>query len=133
MSIQDNRRENRVTLKSPLKVVMGSLGTEIRYNLVTKDISTSGFFLAFEKPGRFPFTSESIIEVWLELDDRTSIFFNGKMARIVLPSDDDATRTGPGIAVRIVQIERNDDKLLKDFIRAAVQEMSDTQQQEAAS
>ena len=72
--------------------------------------------LDFEKPGRFPFTTASIMEIWLELEAGTTIFFNGKMARVVFPNDDAAKETGPGIAVRIVQIDAKNEKALFEFL-----------------
>ncbi len=113
---RENRRNLRLKLKDPLRVIMGSIGAEVRYDLQTRDISNKGFFLDFEAPGRFPFTPSSIMEVWLELEEGNSIFFNGKMARVVYPTDNAAQESGPGIAVRIVQIEREQEKALLDFI-----------------
>ena len=81
---RDNRRIIRVIIKDSLKVVLGSIGSVIRYTMETKNLSSNGFFLNFEKPGRFPFISSSIIEIWLELEKDSVIFFNGKVARVVL-------------------------------------------------
>mgnify|MGYP002132643336 CR=1 FL=1 len=117
MQTKENRRKVRVRLSHmTLPVLMGSIGSEVRYNLLTKDLSNHGFFLDFEKPGRFPFTPDSIMEIWLTLDKGNTIFFNGKMARVVHPKDEAAKFTGPGIAVRIVQIEPEQEKLLHNFI-----------------
>lgn len=105
-------------MASPLPVHLGSLGAEVRYNLMTRNISTTGFFLDFPKPGRFPFSPASIMEVWLETGAGPAIFFNGRMTRIVFPSDAEAAVTGPGIAVKIVQISKEEDIRLKNFISA---------------
>lgn len=117
---QNRRKESRKTMRlkltQPLKVVMGSIGSEVRYDLLTRNISYTGFFLDFEKPGRFPFTAASIMEIWLELEPDNTIFFNGKMARVVYPTDETANDTGPGIGVRIVQIDAKMEKSLHDFI-----------------
>lgn len=116
MSSRDNRRVIRVHLEEPLTVIMGSIGSDVRYNLMTRDISNNGFFLDFEKPGRFPFTPSSIMEVWMEFGEDNTIFFNGKMARVVYPNDDAAKISGPGIAIRIIQIEADQEKTLLEFI-----------------
>lgn len=116
MAGRENRRTVRINLKNPLKVIMGSIGSAVRYDLMTKDISNKGFFLAFEKPGRFPFTPSSIMEIWMELEASNTIFFNGKMARVVYPDDPEAQKNGPGIAVKIVQIEPEEEKKLTDFM-----------------
>lgn len=113
---RENRRNVRLNLKVPLKVVMGSIGGDVRYDLVTRNISNTGFFLDFENPGRFPFAPASILEVWMELEEGEAIFFNGKMARVVYPTDNSAKETGPGIAIRIVQIEKQAEKKLLQFI-----------------
>jgi len=113
---RENRKTRRVALSRPLKVVMGSIGAEMRYELLTRNISINGFFLDFDKPGRFPFTPSSIMEVWLELEPGSAIFFNGKMARVVHPDDPSAQENGPGIAIKIVQIDRENERLLGEFI-----------------
>lgn len=113
-SKKDNRKVGRVKLEHPLKVVIGSIGADVRYDLLTKDISPNGFFLDFESPGRFPFTQASIMEIWLTLTENQTIFFNGKMARTVYPTN--AADSSPGIAVKIVQIKPEYEQLLLDFI-----------------
>ncbi len=115
---RENRRVVRVRLERGLKVVMGSIGTHIRYDLLTRNVSVNGFFLDFEKPGRFPFTPASIMEVWLELEPGVTIFFNGKMARVVYPEDPAAADTGPGIAIKIVQIDSENEKVLRQFVES---------------
>jgi hypothetical protein len=119
---KESRRNIRIRLPEALKVVMGSLGAEVRYDLGTRNISHTGFFLDFEKPGRFPFTASSIMEIWLELEPGKSVFFNGKMARVVYPTDEAASDTGPGIAVRIVQMDSENEERLFAFIEAKILE-----------
>jgi len=104
---------------------MGSIGAEVRYDVTTRNISHTGFFLDFEKPGRFPFTPASILEIWMELETDLSIFFNGKMARVVYPGDERAKETGPGIAVRIVQMDSKNEKILFDYIDRKVKELQE--------
>ncbi len=88
----------------------------MRYELETRNLSVNGFFLAFDKPGRFPFTPSSIMEIWLELTDDETIFFNGKMARVVHKEDPAAKEDGPGIAVKIVQIDKDNETILHRFV-----------------
>jgi hypothetical protein len=113
---KESRRNGRIKLGETLRVVMGSIGADVRYDLTTRNVSYTGFFLDFEKPGRFPFNPSSIMEVWLELEPGNTIFFNGKMARVVFPTDEAAKETGPGIAVRIVQIDTKNEKTLFEFV-----------------
>lgn len=115
--LRENRKVRRLILEKPLKVVICSIGAQVKYELDTRNISNTGFFLEFASPGRFPFNPSSIMEVWLELDAEQTIFFNGKMARVVHPGDAAEKVTGTGIAIRIVQIDRDNDKVLRDFIR----------------
>jgi len=119
---KESRRNGRIKLGEPLRVVMGSLGADVRYDLATRNVSHTGFFLDFEKPGRFPFTTASIMEIWLELEPGNTIFFNGKMARVVFPNDEAAKETGPGIAVRIVQIDAKNEKALFDYLDRKIKE-----------
>ena len=113
---RENRKNERIKLDAPLKVVMGSMGNNMRYDLLTRNISPTGFFLDFEKPGRFPFTPASIMEIWLEVEKGKTVFFNGKMARVVYPHDPGVAETGPGIAVKIIQIDAKNETKLRDFI-----------------
>ncbi len=113
---KESRKNGRIKFAEPLKVVMGSIGAEVKYDMSTRNISHTGFFLDFDKPGRFPFTPASIMEIWIELEPGNTIFFNGKMARVVFPGDPQAAETGPGIAVRIVQIDNKNERALFEFI-----------------
>ena len=113
---RENRKVGRVLLAEPLKVVMCSIGAQVRYELTTSNISFGGFFLQFDSPGRFPFTPASIMEVWLSLDDNTTLFFNGKMARVVHHGDPREHETGTGIAISIVQIDSKMDDKLRRFV-----------------
>ena len=123
---RENRRVNRIILEQPLKVVMGSIGNNIRYDLLTRNISVNGFFLDFEKPGRFPFTPASIMEVWLELESGKTVFFNGKMARVVMPGDVGAEDVGPGIAIKIVQIDQHNEDVLRTFVEDSIQKSTNS-------
>ena len=113
---RENRRYGRIKIAKGLRVAMRSIGSEISYNMETHNVSDTGFFLNFEKPGRFPFTPASIMEVWLELEHEQTIFFNGKMTRVVYPEEASADNEA-GIAIKIVQIEKDEETALRDFIR----------------
>jgi PilZ domain len=121
---RENRKMVRLILPSPLKVTIGSLGGDIRYDLETHNLSYTGFFLDFQKPGRFPFTSASIMEVWIELEKGQKIFFNGKMVRKVMPGEPGSEITGPGIAIQIIQMETATENQLKSFIDRTLLEIS---------
>jgi hypothetical protein len=113
---RENRKMVRLILDHPLTVSIGSLGADVRYDLRTRNVSYTGFFLDYEKPGRFPFTPSSIMEIWIELEKDSRIFFNGKMVRKVMPGEPGSEITGPGIAVRIVQMDSKTEQKLKEFI-----------------
>ena len=119
---RENRKMVRLLLEQPMAVSIGSLGADVRYELQTRNISYTGFFLDFEKPGRFPFTSASIMEIWIELEKDNRIFFNGKMVRKVMPGEPGSEITGPGIAVRIIQMDTKTENRLKEFIDRKVAE-----------
>lgn len=117
---RENRRVIRLSLQKPLKVLLTSIGGTVRYEMQTRNVSYTGFFLDFEKPGRFPFTPASIMEIWLDIGDQT-LFFNGKMVRKVMPGEPGSEVTGPGIAVRIVQIDTKTENALKEFVDSSVE------------
>lgn len=113
-SARENRKVQRVELKQPLRVKLRSIGSQMSYELATRNISYTGFFLEFASPGRFPFTRSSIMEVWLEVGSNETVFFNGKMARVVNKGEEGSSR--PGIAIRIVQIDKDNEDKLRQFI-----------------
>lgn len=117
---RENRRVIRLSLDKPLKVLLTSIGGTVRYEMKTRNVSYTGFFLDFEKPGRFPFTPASIMEIWLDIGDQT-LFFNGKMVRKVMPGEPGSEITGPGIAVRIVQIDTKTENALKEFVDKSIE------------
>lgn len=119
---RENRKMVRLILDQPLSVSISSLGADVRYDLQTRNVSYTGFFLDFEKPGRFPFTTASIMEIWIELEAGNRIFFNGKMVRRVMPGEPGSEITGPGIAVRIIQMDSKTEHQLKEFIDRKVSE-----------
>lgn len=64
----------------------------------------------------------SIMEIWIELEKDQRIFFNGKMVRKVMPGEPGSEITGPGIAVRIIQMDTKTENRLKEFIDRMVAE-----------
>ena len=64
-NLRENRKVQRILLEEPLRVVLCSIGAEVKYELTTRNVSNTGFFLEFESPGRFPFNQSSIMEVWM--------------------------------------------------------------------
>ena len=116
MSTRDLRRTVQAKLENSLDVVVGSIGSGIRYNLKTCNLSSDGFFLEFSNPNRFPFTDSTMLEVWLKLRDNEVVFFNGKIVRTVLEGDEGFEETGPGLSVRIIQIATDHQTVMEDFI-----------------
>ncbi len=129
----EKRRVRRASLTKPLRVVLGSIGSDTRYDLLTYNVSVNGFFLNFERPGRFPFTSASILEVWLEIDSKTTVFFNGKVARVVKKEDIQGNEGNTGIAIKIVQISREDDDALRRFVNKSLEDQESKNNDQASS
>lgn len=119
---REKRSIVRLRLKNPLKVVISSIGSVVKYDLQTRDISENGFFLDFNEPGRFPFNLSSIMEVWLEIKEDSVIFFNGKMARVVNKDSIGKNDIGPGIGVKIIQIDHNFHQILKQYIEDTLED-----------
>ena len=128
MSNGESRKVKRVRLTNPIKVVICSIGGQVRYDLTTKDISTTGFFLEYESPARFPFNRSTILEVWLTLEENRKIFFNGKMARVVYPKGEESenvVESSPGIGIKIVQISQENNEKLDGFIQSKAIQLGD--------
>lgn len=121
-SSRENRKQDRLRLSKSVRVIIGSIGAQIRYEVSSRDVSNTGFFLEFESPGRFPFNQSSILEVWAELEPDRTIFFNGKMARVVPKEHAVMADTGAGIAIKIVLIDRENERVLQDFITRKLSE-----------
>lgn len=117
MGGRELRRNTVLTLDKSVQVILGSIGSDVRYDLETKEISSKGFFLETKQPRRFPFTMSSIIEVWIEIGSGSLVFFNGKVSKVVDPESSETQQNEkPGIAVRIIQIEPDEEKRLNEFI-----------------
>lgn len=124
---KEPRRNARLQLEKALHLIMGSIGSDVRYDLETKDVTIKGFFLESKTPGRFPFTSASIVEVWLEIEPTNIVFFNGKIARIILPEEAEALEEPPGISIRIIQIEPEEEKKLADFLNKKLDQIEEAE------
>lgn len=120
---REKRKGERLILEKKCPVVLASIGSDVRYHLETNNISSYGFFLEFENPDRFPFTKASMMEVWLDTGKEEPIFFNAKMIRIIYEKDKDASLWGVGIAIKIIQISKNNDERLRTYIE---EEMENT-------
>jgi hypothetical protein len=129
-SPKENRRTMRMRLKDPLPVTINSLGDMVAYETSTRNLSQTGFFLQYDRPSRFPFNPASILEVRISFPDGSAIFFNGKVARVVQAEDPAAKETGPGIGIKIVQIDAKFENLLRSFLDKLYHEQ---QRQSAAS
>ncbi len=123
---KENRKAVRVKVNEPLHVLLGSIGSEMRYKLLSRDLSMTGFFLDFEKPGRFPFGKASILEVWLQYQNEEPIFFNGKVARVVMPEKIGPKDPGPGIGIKIVQIDKENEKKFKELYDSIAAQTTET-------
>lgn len=121
---RENRKVNRIILEHPIPVKMCSIGAQVKYELLTRNVAQTGFFLEFASPGRFPFTPASIMEVWLEIEENNPIFFNGKMARVVRSGDPKEAEFGTGIAIKIVQIDGANEARLRQFLDQKHQEQA---------
>ncbi len=128
MGGREHRRNARLILEKPLHVILGSIGSDVHYDLETKDLSTKGFFLESDQPGRFPFTPSSIIEVWLEIAPDDVVFFNGKISRIIFPEEAETINETAGIAMRIIQIEADEEKRLGEFLAKKLGEMEQVEE-----
>ena len=119
MAETESRKVKRVHLENPIKVVICSIGGGIKYDMTTRDISSTGFFLEYDSPARFPFNRSSILEVWMTVDRDNALFFNGKMARVVYPdpSHQENSHSSPGIGIKIVQINEENMAKLDSFLK----------------
>lgn len=113
---KENRRTVRLRLKDPLPVTINSMGDLVSYETSTRNISQTGFFLEFDRPSRFPFNHASILEVRIQFPEAGTIFFNGKVARVVNAGDPGSNDTGSGIGIKIVQIDARFENILRAFI-----------------
>ena len=116
MAGRDNKRIQRVFSQKPLRVLISSIGSDVKYELSTQNLSTQEIFLNFDKPGRLPFTKASILEVWIELSSKKILFFNGKIARIVFSEDEDASTFGPGLGIRIILASDDNQETFDTFL-----------------
>ena len=98
---KERRNFERVTLDGYNPVTLSSIGSDIRYELQTKNFSNQGLFLICENPERFPFCPSSIIKVWLDIGEGHLVFFNAKMMRFFSPLDNQASLWGEVLLLRL--------------------------------
>lgn len=116
MVSKERRKFDRVTLETKNKASITSLGSTLHYSLETLNISKRGLYFSCKNPERFPFSTSSIMEVSLDIGDGKKIFFNAKPVRFYSPLDNEASLWGPGLAVRIIQISKEEDLKLDLFL-----------------
>lgn len=113
---REKRRGERLLLEKKRPVVIAPIGSDVRYHLETKNVSNHGFFLEYENPDRFPFTKASMMEVWLDTGEGDLVFFNAKMLRLIREDDKEADLWGAGIAIKIIQITKENEERLEAYI-----------------
>jgi hypothetical protein len=117
---REQKKVLSATLPKTITVIAGSIGSDVRYEMQARELSNRNFFMESDSPGRLPFTATSLIEIWLELDHGKVVFFVGRMEQKIMPAEAKEQGTRPGIAVTLVQIEPDDEKLLQEgIVRAA--------------
>ena len=117
MATRDQRQQqSKIDTGKLLRVVVSSIGSDIKYELETHTVSRQGIFLTFKDPRRFPFTSSSILEVTLYLSDTETIFFNGKVSQIVYKEDAAPGGAEAGIGLRVVQISSKDQAMFDSYL-----------------
>ena len=104
-----------------MNVIISSIGSDLRYEFKTRDLSVGGMFLKFADPNRLPFTSSSLLEVWVELGNEI-IFCNAKIVRVVHPKDEISKLYGSGVAIRVVEIQQRDSELLSKYLSDYISE-----------
>ena len=76
MKEREKRRFERVTLKEKNKATVVSIGSEIQYNMHTRNVSNRGLFLEYGSPKKLPFTVSSVLEIWLDIGDGFKLSFS---------------------------------------------------------
>lgn len=130
---RENRRGERILLKEKRPVVIAPIGSDIRYRLETRNVSDKGLFLEHENPERFPFTNSSLMEIWFDAGGEALICFIAKMMRQVGKSDEKASLWGTGIAIKIIQIAKEDEERLGAFLDKEVANKNNSVKKEGFS
>ena len=118
---RENRRGERLLLDEKRSVVIAPIGSDIRYRLDTRNVSDKGLFLEHENPGRFPFTEASLMEVWFDVGADDLVFFNAKMIRQINKTDDESSLWGTGIAIKVIQISKENEERLGAYLDKEVE------------
>lgn len=102
----------KITVKAQIKAQL--IGSDSKYEFVTKDISESGMLIQ----GKFKtiFNKQSILEVWLMPDNCDEIFFYAKFVR-------DADKNCIGI--KIIDIDKKNYLRYHEFIQKYAGEQSE--------
>lgn len=115
MSSSEKRRMIRIQVKRQLRAYIKSVGSHVKHEFETIDVSVNGLLLHSPRTRRYPFSEATLLEVWLQLDDedKTVIFFNAKVARSFEDKKDDGRLN---FGLRIIQIEKGQEERLVRYI-----------------
>lgn len=102
-----------IPLADPLPVLVGSIGSDIHYEMETSTVSLTRFVLSVDNPEKFPFSHSSILEVWLDIGEEEPVFCNGKISTETFESPEGDT---PAVVIRIIQIASKQGQRLVHFL-----------------
>ncbi len=116
MRFVERRQTFRIALEKPLKTTIRSIGSKIKYQVETKNLSNAGTRIIKKKDSKqdWKFTENSMLEVWITLDEKTGeeIFFNAKIIWDMEDKDDMI------YGLKIIQINKREEDTLIRFIQS---------------
>jgi len=116
MRFVERRQTFRIALEEPLKTTIRSIGSKIKYNVETKNLSNSGTRIIKKKDSQqdWKFTENSMLEVWITLNEKTGeeIFFNAKILWNIEDKGDMI------YGLKIIQINKREEDILIRFIQS---------------
>ena len=110
-------RLNAMRVSERQKVTISSFGSPLQYEFTTRDISTTGVFILCNDLEPYPFQQTStMLDCMLHLPEgHSKVRFMAKIARILYNSPE-SEQSEAGVGLKIVQLLREDLKVLEQFI-----------------
>ena len=98
-------RAKRLAPEQPIVVEGKTIGSSMVYNLATQNVSRSGMLLGSRKFKRIPFTTNTLLELTIDVKSRVLAEPLTCLGKVVRVEDGDKTDGGPAFGIQIIGVD----------------------------
>ncbi len=122
---EDKRQAIRLIVRKSLRVYIRSIGSNVKYELFSKNISHKGIGLESFVERKYPFDLNTLLDVWLQLDDQDNTVVSF-CAKIVRSQDSDGKQS---YGLSICQINDDQETKLHEYIESHIANLNDDKEE----